>query len=625
MSVNETCVSISTGVLSPDKRVNYAYGMVLGLGEFLQEQEYFLQKDYLHERALHGYGTVYGLQVTTTPTADDPGDYTVRVDPGMAIDQWGREVVVRSPQCARLGAWLAAQEQAHPGTIAAHSGISGAYTVYVTASYTDCLDDLVPLPGQPCSSSAQTNVASRLRDAWDIELSWDPPPMPAWDTDRLLARLLASVQIVPGLNPSLSSEEEIVAAVLGLPSDVSFDPSALWPLPTVSTPSDNPSGASAPWRLPAETAADALDRIFTVWVTQVRPLLTPSLTSPEDASDPAVLLAAITFTLGTVSAADGEPVIATCDVPDDEGRPYLLHTRLIQELRLLGQNTAPPQANPIELATLTSAVDPDGRLILTAWFHLDEPVALTKPIQVLSRTGATGSFAPSTAPDPSGVAPQFSNVWILTPQKQFPVIDGDQVAVSLSTDTVFVGDLATSLTSYRSTKSLELLDTEANGDVVIYCDVMVPAVPRQTPQLPVWEFVTVTPSGPSVVKAMSFEFWFHPDPSASGSPAVVTLPEKPSIVIVDEVSQKPYTLGARAVGESTNNVWTFQVTPPTELLGKTSYVRISIPAKDISISITQGGGSVTLPKWMTSKALSYQNWNPHDQTITAFVRLEALR
>ena len=83
MTVSQPCVSLGTGTLSPDLRVFYQYGMVLGLDDFLQEQTHNLGLDYHHERALHGYGTVYGLHVTTTTPADALGDVTVTVEPGI--------------------------------------------------------------------------------------------------------------------------------------------------------------------------------------------------------------------------------------------------------------------------------------------------------------------------------------------------------------------------------------------------------------------------------------------------------------------------------------------------------------------------------------------------------------
>ena len=278
--MTDTCVSLTTGTLSPYQRVNYAYGMVLGVDEFLTEQQHRLEKGYLHERALHGYGTVYGLHVTAGQAADDADDVEVRVSTGMLIDQYGREAVITCDQCARLGAWLAAQEQASPGTVASHRGPSGELVVYVVARYASCLDALVPLPGTPCSSSAQSSVASRVRDAWDVDLTFELPPMPRWDTDRRLARLLGSVEIVAGLPQDQSSEDDIVAAVLTLPSRADDGPDDLFP---DLTPSGSPSALTG-LRLPAETAAEALDRIFTVWVTQVRPFLEPDLTTPEAAN-----------------------------------------------------------------------------------------------------------------------------------------------------------------------------------------------------------------------------------------------------------------------------------------------------------------------------------------------------
>src|SRR5437870_2692508 len=142
--ISVPCVSLATGGLEPDLRVNYSLGMVLGLDEFRQEALYFLEKEYLQYRALHGFGTVYGLKVTTTHPGL-PGEVTLTVDPGMAIDQWGRPIVLRSAQCAHLGAWLAAQERLHAGSVQSHLGISGELTVHVVASYAECLDDLVPL------------------------------------------------------------------------------------------------------------------------------------------------------------------------------------------------------------------------------------------------------------------------------------------------------------------------------------------------------------------------------------------------------------------------------------------------------------------------------------------------
>jgi hypothetical protein len=627
VTVTENCVSITAGTLSPDKRVDYAYGMVLGLGEFLQEQQYFLQKDYLHERALHGYGTVYGLQVMTAPATDDPGDYTITVTPGMAIDQWGREVLVRCAQCARLGEWLAAQEQADPGVIALHAGVSGEYTVYAVAKYAQCEDDLVPLPGQPCSSSAQTSVPSRIRDAWDVELRWAPPAMPAWDIDRELARLLRVVQIVPGLDPTLSSEAEITAAV----ADLGDQLTSSLPAGPVLSPSDEPSGGGV-WRLPAETAGEALDRILTVWVTQVRPVLWPWLTQPPDSSDASILLSTIDFTLGPQTSSPGiQPMVASCSEPVDEGRPYVLHTRLIQELLLLGGGDVTTVAAAAqELATLTSSVDAGGRLILTAWFHLDQPVALTEPIQVRSRSGTYGSFDPSTGPDPSGVNPQFSDVWILTPTSEFPVIDADEVEVTISADSTYVADFATSLRTYRAANTLDFVGSTPTGDVLLYGEVDVPAAAQAPPVTipPLLDFVTFTPlgDGPIVepVATLQLQLWFHPQPAWPSPRAVIT--ELPSglVQVFDELTQQRLPAASQPVTVGPN-VWDIAVRAPQPLdLNTGTCLRVVFQIGKIIVTI-DGGEQLTLPQWMQKAGINFVNADAAGRTITAYYQTRAVQ
>jgi hypothetical protein len=52
----------------PDfRRLNYFFGQLLGVDDFQSEQAYFREKQRLHNRCLHGYGTVCGLLVKPAP------------------------------------------------------------------------------------------------------------------------------------------------------------------------------------------------------------------------------------------------------------------------------------------------------------------------------------------------------------------------------------------------------------------------------------------------------------------------------------------------------------------------------------------------------------------------------
>jgi hypothetical protein len=74
--------------LTPPERGHYFFGQALGVDDFQAEQDYGLGKHRRHHRFLHGWGVVCGLGVT-----GDAGG-TVTVQPGLAVDPWGREVVV---------------------------------------------------------------------------------------------------------------------------------------------------------------------------------------------------------------------------------------------------------------------------------------------------------------------------------------------------------------------------------------------------------------------------------------------------------------------------------------------------------------------------------------------------
>lgn len=346
--INQRCVSLANGVLSPDLRVNYEFGLVLGVDEFQQEQLYFLDKDYLHNRALHGYGTVYGLKVEATRPAGDAKDVLITVEPGLGIDQCGRYILLRNAQCAHLKAWLNKQS---PNVVAQHKEASGDIHLYVVASYDECLEALVPIPGAPCSSSESTSAPSRIRDSFNLELRWEPPKMAAWAAVDLFARLMGHVRFVPQLSPLDSDEGRIIALVRELdnPDAVFLLPGSEFFLdsPPASSPPESPPAEEPFLRLPLETAHEALDRIFTVWVTEVRPRIQPSLSDQcSPAMDPGILLARIDFGL-----ANNNTDVVDLGVPDDTGRPFLLHTQLIQELLFHGTGIV-EQKQEREFATL---------------------------------------------------------------------------------------------------------------------------------------------------------------------------------------------------------------------------------------------------------------------------------
>jgi hypothetical protein len=75
------------------ERVRYFDGMVLGVNDFEQEQTYCRTKARRHNRLLHGWGIVTGLEVT--PLGSSGGQ--VSVAPGYALDPCGNEIIIGAP------------------------------------------------------------------------------------------------------------------------------------------------------------------------------------------------------------------------------------------------------------------------------------------------------------------------------------------------------------------------------------------------------------------------------------------------------------------------------------------------------------------------------------------------
>ena len=456
-------------------------------------------------RVGHGIGTATGLHVTAARPIAAPADVEVRVEPGICFDQGGRAVVVRSPQCARVGAWLAAAELAalangQPSPLDVHRRPSGDVTLAVVASYAECLDGLVPLPGNPCGSDDEVTAPSRIRDSWNLELRWDPPPMAQWDGVRRLADLLLPVELQDG-SPLGSDEDALAAHIRALAAGA---PPAAVPLPAVPV-------------LPRTGARAALDRLLTIWITEVRPTLLPSSITP--AGDPAVLLSTVTV-IPPEPFDPANPAIVTFTAPDDDGRPYLAPTQLIQELLQLGAGVttvltgSPIQqpamaAPPVALATLSEVRQP-RRVVL--WPHLDLPLVLP-PNLAVSRDGA----APVTFTTGAGPHP---GTFVLRPPANAPLQDSELLAIELDLTAVRVRDAAagteTAVDAWIAQQGVELLDRDGSTLELHYVtDAPAPQViqnPTVTTVKPVRTLATAT-GGFDDNQQPYVELWWHVDKS----------------------------------------------------------------------------------------------------------------
>ncbi|MEO7752063.1 MAG: hypothetical protein ABIS35_01480 [Terracoccus sp.] len=80
-------------------RINFFAGRLVTAEDLTSEQSSSRERQWRHNRLLHGFGVVTGLEVTVE-------DDSIVVSPGLAIDPLGREVVLTASQrldCASVG------------------------------------------------------------------------------------------------------------------------------------------------------------------------------------------------------------------------------------------------------------------------------------------------------------------------------------------------------------------------------------------------------------------------------------------------------------------------------------------------------------------------------------------
>lgn len=212
------------------KRLNYFFGQMLGVNDFRTEQHYFREKLKLHNRCLHGYGTVCGLVLAPVPgeqecepdsaheqaelqakiaalaaelerarMANDgaaeaaagaeleqlrrrqqqqpdggcaqPAPARVVLGCGLALDCEGNEIIVRRP--CDFDPWQLLSEDDRKQV--RDSGASGT-DLYLSICYCEQpVDPVRPVAPSACGPGAECSPG-KLRDAFRLRLSAAAPP-----------------------------------------------------------------------------------------------------------------------------------------------------------------------------------------------------------------------------------------------------------------------------------------------------------------------------------------------------------------------------------------------------------------------------------------------------------------
>ena len=134
----------SLGTLSSPQRNNYFYGKLMDVPHFQMEQRYGNTKRWLMNRLGLGSGVLCGLTVTIK-------DKKVCVSPGVAVDGYGREIVVPHEVC--LDPWTLTDECGCPKIPALSK--TEAHDVYLCLAYKECQTDFMPVLVTDCNTKQE--------------------------------------------------------------------------------------------------------------------------------------------------------------------------------------------------------------------------------------------------------------------------------------------------------------------------------------------------------------------------------------------------------------------------------------------------------------------------------------
>ena len=147
------------------ERLNYYEGEFLGAADFEAEQEYHRDMRRRHNVGQHTWGIVSGLDLVQIPNgATTPGgapEVDIYVQPGMAVDGFGREIVA-------LNKTQLTQDLFAPYF---SSNSTAPQTMYIWVSYAQVM--LQP-PSEACTRMNQPNAFGRVQETFALTVTPDP-------------------------------------------------------------------------------------------------------------------------------------------------------------------------------------------------------------------------------------------------------------------------------------------------------------------------------------------------------------------------------------------------------------------------------------------------------------------
>jgi hypothetical protein len=162
------------------ERVRYYPRQLLTADDMSAEQQYLLQKVRNHNRYLHGWGVVCGMEVVASPTEASP--WRVRVCPGYVVTPQGCDIRVNEPADLDLAtgsqtgtdpcadAWPCPPTGTMPG-----GKDDKVVRVYVAIRHAECRSRPERVLPAGCGCDETACEHSRIRDSFELMTLWELP------------------------------------------------------------------------------------------------------------------------------------------------------------------------------------------------------------------------------------------------------------------------------------------------------------------------------------------------------------------------------------------------------------------------------------------------------------------
>ena len=154
------------------ERVRYFSRQLVTPDDLTQEQDYFRSKLRRHNRLLHGWGVVCGLEVVSTTE-----DWTVCIQPGYALGPQGDEILVDRGFKVDLrlqgldgNAAQPISDASDPWCSTVSTDLRGKDVVYLAVAYSQVMSRPVRVQHAGCGCDGSQCEYSRIRDGFQVRV-----------------------------------------------------------------------------------------------------------------------------------------------------------------------------------------------------------------------------------------------------------------------------------------------------------------------------------------------------------------------------------------------------------------------------------------------------------------------